>query len=200
MVTIKPIELKGKWLQGFALDIHTVSSDYIGDDPYGHPMFDTEYSPIGGLVKRIKYRSDLTVIDEISSTTIDFLNDKWKIAQDIDFIIPIPPSNINRAYQPVIEIAKKIGSEIHIPLSVDSLLKSRVTPELKDVNDPESRKKILAGVFEIGNKNIVGKNVLLFDDLYRSGATMTMATEVLYNKGRVRNVYVLTLTKTRSKQ
>ena len=200
MVTIKPIELKGRWLKGFALDIHTVSSDYIGDGPFGHAMFDTEYSPIGGLVKRIKYRSDLTVIDEISSTATDFLSNIWKIAQNIDFIIPMPPSNIHRTYQPVIEIAKKISGEIHIPLSIDSLIKNRVTPELKDVTDPESRKKILAGVFEIGNKNIVGKNVLLFDDLYRSGATMTLATEVLYNKGRVQNVYILTLTKTRSKQ
>ena len=52
--------------------------------------------------------------------------------------------------------------------------------------------------FDTANYDISGKNVLLLDDLYRSGATLTVATEVLLEAG-AKSVVVLTLTKTRSK-
>jgi hypothetical protein len=29
---INPIEIKGSWTQGWALDLHTLSSTFIGDD------------------------------------------------------------------------------------------------------------------------------------------------------------------------
>ena len=43
-----------------------------------------------------------------------------------------------------------------------------------------------------------GKKVLLFDDLYRSGSTLNEITNTLYEEGGVSDVYVLTITKTRS--
>jgi hypothetical protein len=50
MVTINPIPITGPWDEGFALDSHTVSSRYLGDDAYGNPQFDTIRSPIGELL------------------------------------------------------------------------------------------------------------------------------------------------------
>ena len=43
-----------------------------------------------------------------------------------------------------------------------------------------------------------GKKILLIDDLYRSGATLTIATDILLNIGKAKSVSVLALTKTRS--
>lgn len=44
------------------------------------------------------------------------------------------------------------------------------------------------------------KKVLIFDDLFRSGSTLKEITKTLYNTGKVQNVYIVTLTKTRSKR
>lgn len=41
--------------------------------------------------------------------------------------------------------------------------------------------------------------ILLFDDLYRSGATMNAITEVLYDEGYADDIYALTITRTRSR-
>jgi len=115
-------------------------------------------------------------------------------------IMPVPPSNLNRKFQPVIEIAENTSSILDIPMCIDSLVKNKVTHELKEIVDFEERKEILKDAFNIQNDCIESKNILLFDDLYRSGATLRVITEILYNKGKVNNVYVLTLTKTRSKR
>lgn len=199
MATIRPTELKGNWVKGFALDVHTLSSDYLGDNQYGHPHFDTKRSQLGALLYRLKFKSDKSVLDEIITTVVYFLTDTWKIASDLQFLVPVPPSNLDRGFQPVIEIAIRLSTKLDLPLSLDSLVKTSETPELKDIDDHDKRKSVLENVFQIKNTSVKGKNILLFDDLYRSGATLTTATKVLYNVG-VKNVYVLTLTRTRSKR
>lgn len=45
---------------------------------------------------------------------------------------------------------------------------------------------------------ILGKKVLLFDDLYRSGATMNAVTRALYDAG-AEDVFAFTITRTRSR-
>lgn len=129
---------------------------------------------------------------------VNFLRDSWKISIIIDSILPVPPSNVARKLQPVMEIAKGISSQLRIPLLTDALVKTEETPQLKNVYDYEERLKLLNNKFSASASLTAGKNVLLFDDLYRSGATLSAITSVLFHQGKVKKVYVLSLTKTRS--
>ncbi len=45
---------------------------------------------------------------------------------------------------------------------------------------------------------VQGHRVLLFDDLYRSGATLNAITVALYDNGGATEVFALTMTRTRS--
>lgn len=177
------------------MDVHTISSTFVGYDEYGHEIFESQRSPIGELLYKLKYKSDKTVLDEIVSAVSGFLVNDWKIK--IDAIVPVPPSKINRTVQPVIEIAKGISLSLHIPF-VESLIKIKGTPELKNVFDYQKRSELLKDAFGVKNSELEGENILLFDDLFRSGATLSTITRVLYNLGKVKSVYVLSLTKTRS--
>jgi predicted amidophosphoribosyltransferase len=200
MIKINPIELEGNWAKGYALDIHTVSSEYLGDDDYGHPHFDTKRSELGELVIQLKYRDNKSVLGDIVNTASAFLKDTWKIEAGLDYIVPVPPSNLNRTFQPVLEIVDILSDALNIPICNDTLAKVKKTPELKEVVEYAKREEILKDAFSIQNDRLKGKNILLFDDLYRSGATLRVITEILYNKSKVKNVYVLTLTKTRTKR
>lgn len=57
-LNIKPIAITGPWSSGWALDLHTVSSVFIGDDAFGHPQFENKRSEIGELLYQFKYRGD----------------------------------------------------------------------------------------------------------------------------------------------
>jgi len=53
MVNIRPMRIPGRWRAGYVLDYHTLSSAYLGDDEYGHPMFDTKRSETDRIRARL---------------------------------------------------------------------------------------------------------------------------------------------------
>jgi len=195
MVQINPKRITGSWTEGFALDFHTLSSDYIGDDEYGHPQFDTKRSEIGELLYRLKYRKDSSVLDDIITTATQFIKStNWAV----DSIVCVPPSRKGRKFQLVPPIAIGIGRVLGIDVCVDTIVKVKDTPELKNIFDFEERMRILKNGFQIRDPVVAGNSILLFDDLYRSGATLNTVSSLLQREGKVKNVYVLTLTMTRS--
>jgi len=84
---IHPIKIEGNWEIGYALDVHTKSSQFLGYDEFGKGLFDTERSQLGELLYRLKYRSDKSVIPEIVRLVTSFAS-----FETIDVIIPVPPS------------------------------------------------------------------------------------------------------------
>jgi adenine/guanine phosphoribosyltransferase-like PRPP-binding protein len=175
----------------YSIDIHTKSSISIGQN-----KFQTQRTQVGELLYRFKYCFDFKVLDELFSHVLKYFRNN-KI--DFDVIIPVPPSNHNRPFQPVFEIAKKLSSSGFI-VDFDFLVKKQSTPAIKKINDPITRKDVLKNVFEVKDSRYKNKKVLLFDDLFRSGETLTSIARVLKNKGLVSEVTAFTITKTRTKQ
>ena len=199
MVRINPQKLRGDWNEGFVLDVHSLSSTLVGYDEFGHEMFDTKRSELGELLYQLKYKNNKSVLLDILDTVVEFLQKNWKILYSLDLIIPIPPSNTGRAIQPVLELARGVSSRTGIRVSEDALVKVKDTPHLKNVYDYKERARLLSDAFDAKRSLVEGKTVLLLDDLYRSGATLNAVSRVLRGKGAVKKVFVLVLTKTRSK-
>ena len=186
--------LDGNWKTGFAYDLHTLSSEYLGQDEYGHDRYNNTRSEMGELVYQLKYRHDETVVGKI----VDLLQ-KINGLEKMEAIIPIPPSNKNRTNQPVFSIASELGKRLKTLVYLDFLAKTDGAIELKGINEQDKRAEHLESTMYIANNyNLIGKKVLLIDDLYRSGSTLTLATNLLYHNVKVEDVYVLTMTKTRS--
>lgn len=195
MAKINPTRIPGRWREGYALDIQTTSSVYLGDDEYGHPIFDTRRSELGELLLRLKYRSDASVVDELADAAASFLRN-WN--PGVDVILPVPPSR-PRSQQPVFVLAQAIGARWAIPVRLDCISRARQLPELKDVYEYDKRLELLQGAHSVEQAVVEGRRVLLFDDLYRSGATMNAITNTLYDQARAADVFALTITRTRIK-
>ena len=195
-MTTNPVELQGAWRRGWALDLHTTSSAFLGYDEYGHARYDTTRSPLGELLYQLKYRGQQTA-GQVATVMAEFLNDKPDTLARIEVIVPIPPSTA-RAVQPVVTIADELGKKLNKAVGADVIRKVRETPGLKDIHDPEERRELLDGAFEADRARVNGKGVLLVDDLYRSGATANAVTLALLGAGASR-VYLLAATRTRSR-
>lgn len=199
-VNLNPQKIHGNWRAGYALDYHTVSSRFLSDGTY-----DTERTEIGELVYQVKYCADRCKIQPIAEIAAKFVKEGFPVKNNVlhrylNAIIPIPPSDVNRPFQPVGEIASSLGNLLNRPVRTDYLTKVKQTELLKSLSDVESKQADIQGAFTIQSQDLKKRWVLLFDDLYDSGSTLIEATKVLYDQGRVGYVFVLTLTQTRTKK
>jgi competence protein ComFC len=195
-VKSNPIKLRGAWQDGYALDLHTISSTFLGTDSFGHDVFDTARSEIGELLYRLKYGRDRSTLVPIAEAVAEFLL-RWNPGAEA--LVPVPPSNTARQVQPVLEVARVVCERTGIQLCDQCVKKIKSTEPLKDVFEFEKRAMILKDAFTIDRKLTEGKRLLLFDDLYRSGATVTGISQSLKSDGLAAAVFLLTLTRTRSR-
>lgn len=194
------LDIPGIWNEGVAMDFHTTKSEPDETDEEGNVLsWHTMRPPIGEELYRLKYWREKFRAETIALPTIDLIKEK-NASWNIDAIIPMPPSDLDRAFQPVYEIAHHISLKLGIPLDLDYLKKPKSTSELKSIMNPSKRRELLKDAFSLIGNKYEHKNVLLFDDLYRSGSTVTEATRTMFDSGNVNKVYVVTITKTRSKR
>ena len=194
---INPREIHGNWRAGWTLDVHTLSSR-----PLPGGTYDTKRTEFGELVFQLKYRHNRTKIQPIAEVAAKFVQEKfavdgYSILPYLKAILPIPPSDTSRTFQPVTEIAQEIGNLLSVPVRTDYLTKIKQTMLLKNLPDVESKREQLRGAFVVQSQDLKDQCVLLIDDLYDSGTTLTEVTRVLYEQGAVRHVLVLALTRTR---
>ena len=186
--------LKGNWYRGIALDIHTISSTKL--DEY---HFNNKRSEIGQLVYDIKYDNTLSLEDKDkkASELARIVANCIKKPDTFDVMVPVPFSK-NRDFQPVYEILIKVANLLKKPIDLQYIKKIGQTPELKSIDSIKEIQNTLKGKFDVSLK-YANKNIFLFDDVYSSGSTLKEVTKTLYNKGKVHKVFVMTLTKTRTK-
>ena len=195
-VQINPKQLNGPWDGGHALDLHTLSSTPIGYDGYGHMQFDTTYSAVGGLLYQLKSKGDPSVVPSL----VEAIESFWALSPrpSIDLVVPVPPTK-KRKYPPVLLVATALSERLGVPLCTDCIVKVKQTPQLKDLVEYDKRMAALEGAFTVDRSRTERKDILLFDDLYRSGATVSAITNLLKKDGGAKAVRLLTLTRTRSK-
>ncbi len=187
-------ELKSNfWYRGWALDIHTTSSIKKPDD-----RFETTRPPLGEALYLLKYRDDKKQIEPIAHTVSNFVlaptNHWW--FHYISAIIPVPPSKTHRPFQPVFELAEQIARLSHIECHLDYLIKNKDTDQSKNL-PAEQKHQELINAFSVADNRFSNKTVLVFDDLYDTGATMNIVCDLLKKSGNASYIYILTVTKTR---
>lgn len=138
----------------------------------------------------LKYKShSILALGNIISSLIEEEFFTVMLEEDIDYVIPIPISykrQQERGFNQVEEILKN--------LNYSYLTGERIknTKKMCKIYDKNKREKNIKDSFYF-EKNLLGKNILIFDDIITTGATIREFVEELEKKGKFNKIVVFSL-------
>ncbi|MGI8641369.1 MAG: ComF family protein [Pyrinomonadaceae bacterium] len=119
--------------------------------------------------------------------------------QNISLIIPVPLSKkrfFERGFNQAAVLAKILAKRTDIKLDEQSLIRKIHTPMHRAAMDNKAREMSVKNAFEIKRPKLIeGERILLVDDVFTSGATVSNCAKILKENG-ASQIYVLTLAKT----
>lgn len=146
-------------------------------------------------IQRLKYNGHRHLVPTLGGFLIRAFRKENEWQGKIDLVIPIPMDKRRqreRGFNQSELLARYLSKSLSIPFNNHILLKSRRTSPQVNLTR-EQRLVNLVDVFYLSpNASISGKRILLVDDVYTTGATVTECTNTLL-RGRSKEVSVLTL-------
>lgn len=115
---------------------------------------------------------------------------------NIEVLIPVPLSKkrrIERGFNQAEILGKFLAEKTKIKLDDKTLVRSIHTPIHRAGMDRKARENTVKKAFEVTRPKLIeGKNILLIDDVFTSGATVSACAEILKKNGAA-GVFVLTI-------
>lgn len=156
---------------------------------YDHGCCCTEYGSVErALIFGLKYNSKTENADIIAEIMYDRLVSLGSPVYD--FLVPVPmftAKRLSRGYNQAALIASRLSRLTLIPSPAGILVREKETRALRGLS-PAERRVELRGVFGRGERSclVQGKDVLLIDDIYTTGATVDECARVLRECGAAR--------------
>ena len=115
-------------------------------------------------------------------------------------VIPVPlhPRRLRtRGFNQASVIGQTVSQALKLPLDEVSLVRVSITEKYRAGMDTKGRRDTVAGAFRVAHPRIVvGESILLVDDVFTTGATISACAEALIAAG-AGNVFVLTVARAR---
>ena len=151
-------------------------------------------SPLRDAICLFKYRGKVSLAASLARLMIDRL----PALDSIDLIMPVPLHAgrlREREFNQSLLLADRIGRHLCMPVSCADLIRTVPSPAQTTLSRKE-RLKNLRGAFAVTRpESIVGKRILLIDDVFTTGATVNECAKTLRKAGSG-DVFALTLGRT----
>ncbi len=148
---------------------------------YCHYTYST---PLNKMLHHLKYKHNRSNVWALGYLLNNVL---CNVKKDTDFIIPMPLSNERikqRGFNQALELLSYYCAQLnHIPVKTNIVSKIINTPHQSSLNRQERLYQQL--LFQV-EKNIVGKNILIVDDVITTGNTANNLAQALIEAGAQR--------------
>lgn len=144
--------------------INGVASSYYG------------FSNVGAIIHKSKYENGGDYPDLLLKQTLRAFGKTFK-EHKFDLVLFVPPTKSGKLVE---NFATKIASTLKLPVS--ALIKEKETKEQKIFQNGALKAENIKDAFDT-SVDIIGKSILLIDDIFDSGATIKEIGKMLTNKG-----------------
>lgn len=177
-------------------------SKSLEKDPWIHALFDYKNKTTKAIIWELKYREITLPLEYIGKIIyddiVDLMSDILLFDGNAKFLlIPIPISRetrVLRGYNQSEYIAKSILENDlghYLLYAPQWFEKIKDTPKQSRTQTKEERMRNLRGCFS-ADPRVLGKYVILIDDVTTTGSTLNEAKQTLLQRG-VKNVYAFTV-------
>lgn len=159
------------------------------------PAFDASVAvfayafPADVLVQGLKFRGELALAPLLANELHAEIETSEGASRGVDFIVPVPLHGVRlqeRGYNQSMEIARRIGVLLDIPVAADVCERVRDTPA--QIGLPwKVRRENVRGAFSC-RRALDGKRVAVVDDVMTTGATLGELASTLKKFGAARVV------------
>lgn len=115
-------------------------------------------------------------------------------------VVPVPlhPKRLRtRGFNQASIIGQTVSKALNLPVDEASLVRVSTTEKYRAGMDTKGRRDTVAGAFRVAHPRLVaGENILLVDDVFTTGATVSACAEALVAAG-AGEVFVLTVARAR---
>lgn len=156
------------------------------DGPFSYGRYE---GTLKHLIHLFKYKNKFALANVLAK----FLKEAAPIETDILIPVPLHRRKIQeRKYNQSVLLIKALSPMIHVPFTLDVLKKKIFTHSQTELSKTK-REQNIKGSFVVQNiKKIIGKHVLLVDDVYTTGATTQEAAKMLIASG-AQKISILTI-------
>ncbi len=115
-----------------------------------------------------------------------------------DLIVPVPlhlERLKERGFNQSGLLAGELARKLRVPVSFDTIIRKNQTEPQTRLNRVQ-RLKNVKGAFELsGARDVQGRRILLVDDVFTTGTTLSECARTLKKKGGASEVHALTVTR-----
>lgn len=148
-----------------------------------HRSFGLYEGVLKEALHRFKFGGDRSLVTPLGEMLLEAFRG---LDGDVDLLIPIPLSKkrlLQRGFNQSLLLAHYLRRRTGVPCSRNLLVKARETSPQTSLGR-KGRKENVKGAFQVRDrKDIHGKKVLLVDDVFTTGATLSEAAKVLLRAG-----------------
>lgn len=141
--------------------------------------------PVPDLIQAFKYDTRSEIGPVLGRLMFLYLKHEMQ-AEEFDAIIPVPlhaARERERGFNQAELIAQGVARLAHIPLYPEVMVRIKSTKQQTQL-PKEMRRQNVAGAFAVRTgEPIIGKTILLIDDVYTTGNTVNEASRVLKESG-----------------
>ena len=154
--------------------------------------------PLQDAICLLKYRGKIALTSALAQLMIQRLPS----LPAVDLIMPVPlhPTRLReREFNQSLLLADRVGASLNQPISYANLIRNTPSPP-QTMLSRRGRLKNLRGAFRVQEPDaVLGKRILLIDDVYTTGTTVNECAKTLRKAGSS-DVFVLTLARSMDTQ